>query len=738
VSLPSRQQILDFLRDNPDQNSRREIARAFNVKGVERRDLRALLNDMSDAGELDLGRRKRVQPKGHLPAVTVIDVTGETEDGETLAAPVKWDGDGPPPEILVAPDGRAHDLERGARLLARLRRLDDGRYEARTIRRLPGERRTMLGILRRGPEGGRVEPTDKRDKDVVVVARDDLADAEDGELVRVHLLPGRTREGKRGKVAERVGQAAGPKAISLIAIQTHELPVEFAREAIEEAEAAKPVALGKRTDLRDVPLVTIDGADARDFDDAVWAEREGDGWHLVVAIADVAHYVRPGSALDADAYKRGNSAYFPDRVVPMLPEALSNDLCSLRPDEDRACMAAHLYLDAKGNLEKHRFVRGLMRSRARLTYEQVQAARDGEPDGTTKPLLDDVIAPLYGAYAALAAARRARHALEIDLPERKIELDDAGNVAAVVPRRRLDSHKLIEEFMITANVAAAQALEERRMPCMYRVHDQPDAAKLEALREVLEGFGFSLPKGQVVLPKTFNHILEKTKDSPAARMVNELVLRAQSQAEYSPDNIGHFGLALTRYAHFTSPIRRYADLMVHRSLIGGFGLGEGGLAREDGKRFGPIGEHISKTERTAQAAERDASDRYLAAFLADRVGETFEGAVNGVTRFGLFVTLDDTGADGLIPIRTLGADYYRHDEHAHALIGERTGERFVLGQRVEVKLKEADPMSGSLLLELMGAEDAGPAPKAQRRRLERGAASRKPRAKKTGRKGKRK
>jgi ribonuclease R len=559
---------------------------------------------------------------------------------------------------------------------------------------------------------------------VLAIPRPDAGGAQPGELVLAEPQPGRAYGLTPARIVERLGSTDNPRAISLIAVHTHDIPTAFPPAAIAQAEAATPVTPAGRLDLRDVPLVTIDGADARDFDDAVWAEpdshadNEG-GWHLLVAIADVAHYVRPGDALDRAAYERGNSVYFPDRVVPMLPEALSNDLCSLRPKEDRACLAAQLWIDRHGRLKRHRFDRAIMRSAARLTYEQVQAARDGRADDTTGPLAEPVLKPLYGAYRVLAEARRKRGTLEIDLPERQIVIGQDGKVARIAPRARLDSHKLIEEFMILANVAAAEALEGRRQPCMYRVHDAPDPERVQALREFLETLGFSLAKGQVLKPAQFNHILEKSAGTPHARMIHELVLRSQAQAQYSPDNLGHFGLALRRYAHFTSPIRRYSDLLVHRALIGGFGLGAGGIGPEEGARFPELGEHISGTERRAVAAERDASDRYIAAFLADRVGAVFPGAISGVTRFGLFITLDETGADGLIPMRRLPDDYYEHDEARHCLIGRSSGRRFDLGGTVVVRLVEADPVTASLLFDLIEGGSEGPAGGGRRRGLSR-------------------
>jgi ribonuclease R len=506
-----------------------------------------------------------------------------------------------------------------------------------------------------------------------------------------------------------LGDVSDPRNLSLVAIFEHEIPLDFPPEAVAEAERVAVAPAGKREDLRDVPLITIDGADARDFDDAVWAEADDDpsnpgGWHLLVAIADVAWYVRPDGPLDRTAYDRGNSVYFPDRVVPMLPEVLSNGWCSLRPDEERACMVAEMWIGAEGDLRKHRFGRAMMRSAARLTYEQVQAARDGHPDDTAGPLAAPVIEPLYGAYECLLKARKKRGTLELDLAERHIVMNDDGTVRSIEPRPRLDSHRLIEEFMITANIAAAQRLEALRQPCMYRVHDQPDPVKIEALREVMETIGLRLARGQVIRPGALTALLAKAQDTPVAAMVSGLVLRAQSQAVYSPENIGHFGLALTHYAHFTSPIRRYADLLVHRALIAGLKLGEGALPADAGARFAEAGEHISATERRASAAERDATDRLTASFLQGKIGMIAQGTVNGVTRFGLFVTLDESGADGLIPISHLPDDFYIHDEGSHSLVGRRWGRRYHLGERISVRLREANPLTGGIILDLVDSD----------------------------------
>ena len=710
--MPTREQVLAFIRESPQPVGKREIARAFHLKGSDKIPLKALLKDLAAEGLLDRQAKRKIAARGTLPAVAVIEVMGLDEDGELLARPVAWESPKAPPTIYLAPDKRSRAaLAPGDRVLAKLQRVDDRTYEARTIRRIAKVERRILGIYEVGDAGGRLRPTDRRARSDYVLRPEHTAGAQPGELVLAEVRPGPPRARMREvRVLERLGPVGDARSLSLIAIHEHDLPVDFPPEAVAEAEAAKAIPLGTRTDLRALPLVTIDGADARDFDDAVWAEADTDkrnkgGWHIMVAIADVAAYVRPGSALDRSAFDRGNSAYFPDRVVPMLPEALSNGWCSLRPDEDRPCLVAEMWLDAEGSLRKHRFHRALMRSAARLTYEQVQAARDGHPDSLTEPLQQSVLAPLYGAYSALLAAREKRGTLDLDLPERRVVLAKDGTVATIEARERLDSHRLIEEFMITANVAAAERLEALHQPCMYRVHDQPDPVKIEALRQVLDSLDMRLAKGQVIRPRTLTQILHKARQSPAAHMVNMLVLRSQSQAVYSPANIGHFGLALARYAHFTSPIRRYADLLVHRALIRGLKLGKDGLPPDADGRLVEIGEHISATERRAAVAERDAVDRLTASFLQDKIGTIFAATVNGVTRFGLFVTLDDSGADGLVPMSLLPDDFYDHVEAQHALVGRRWGREFRLGERVRVRLREAEPITGGLILELIEGEE---------------------------------
>lgn len=708
--FPTREQVLEFIKESPGLVGKREIARAFKVEPARRPELKELLRSLESEGQLQKGRGRRFAQPGNLPPIAIVEVTGLDPDGEILARPSEWLAEGPPPRIYIILEQRGrHSVGPGDRLLARLRRLDRRTYEGRIIRRLQEQPQRILGVYRRVAGQGRLQPTDRRVRVEPIVADADSLGSREGELVHAELLAGKRLGLPQARVVERLGGEGDARTISLIAILDHAIPTAFSPEAMALAENAGPAALAQRVDLRKVPLVTIDGEDARDFDDAVWAEADADeknpgGWHLIVAIADVAWYVRPNDALDRCAYERGNSVYFPDRVVPMLPEALSNGWCSLKPGEDRPCMAAHLWIDGDGNLLRHRFERGLMRSVARLTYEQVQAARDGRPDDATASLVGPILSPLYGAFAALLKSRAARGVLELDVTERRVIIEN-GRVADIRPRQRLDSHRLIEEFMITANVAAAEALERLKQPCMYRVHDVPSLEKLDALRDFLETIGLGLPRGQVIRPAQFNRILERAAGGPNQQLVNETVLRSQAQAVYSPENIGHFGLALRRYAHFTSPIRRYADLLVHRALIGALGLSEGALEATH-RDFREAGEHISDTERRAVSAERDAVDRYTAAFLSDRVGARFVGRVTGVTRFGLFVTLAESGGDGLVPVSTLPDDRYDHDPARHALVGRRWGRTYRLGETLEVELVESNPMTGRLVMNLV--DTSGP------------------------------
>ena len=646
---------------------------------------------------------RRVRPAGPLPESMVVQVTGADRDGDALARPVDWEADGPPPVIVMAAERRGEPaLTPGERVLARLRPIAAGRgggprYEGRTVKRLADAPGRVIGVFRPGPGGSRIVPTDRRAKAEWVVPRGEENGAEAGEIVLATPLPSRGFGLNPARVIERLGSIGDARSISLICIHAHDIPQEFSAAALDQAARAQRVGLRRRTDLRAVPLVTIDGEDARDFDDAVFAEPDGDGFRLIVAIADVAHYVRPDTALDRAAWTRGNSVYFPDRVVPMLPENLSNGWCSLQPAEDRGCLFVEMRVGADGRKTAHRFGRGLMRSAARLTYEQAQRAR--EADDTLGGL---PIAPLYAAFHALLAARAARGALDLDLPERKVELDANGRVAAVAPRARLDSHRLVEEFMVLANVAAAEELERLHQPCMYRVHPPPSDEKLETLRSFLHPFGISLPPGNLIHPRDLDRVLRRVAGTDEAPLINEVMLRSQSQASYSPDNIGHFGLGLPRYAHFTSPIRRYADLLVHRALVRGLRLGDGGLEEDEPARFPDTAEHITATERRAAMAEREAVDRYLAAYMADKVGAVFAARISGVTRFGIFVSVAGSGASGIVPISSLlPDDFWMYDEPTQTLNGRRTCVAYRLAQEVEVRLAEASPITGGLVFQIV-------------------------------------
>lgn len=718
--FPTRDEILRYIQDNPEHASKRDVARAFGIKGDARKQLKSVIRELIDEGSLERRRGRRIGDPNKLPNVTPLEISEIDVDGELWCRPVQWESEEDAPRILLIPDKRRAGvpaLGPGDRVLARIVEKEANTYEARIIRVIGRGPDQVVGVFELVNGQGRIHPADRNGRDLWVSGADS-GGAKPGDLVQADILPARRLGLQQGRVVERIGEKGDARALSLISIHTHDLPTRFEPDSLAQANAASVPSLGKRTDLRGVPLVTIDPEDARDFDDAVWAEPDDDpanpgGWHLLVAIADVAHYVRAGTALDRDALKRGNSAYFPDRVVPMLPEALSSGVCSLRPDEDRACMAVEAWIDRDGNKRRHRFVRGLMRSAHRFTYAQAQELFENESD--TGALRERIVLPLYRAHDALTKARSARGPLALNLPERIVRLAPEGDIVSVEPRIPLRSHQLIEDFMILANVCAAETLEERTTPCMYRIHEEPDREKLAALRDFLKSMDLSLAPGQVLRPKAFNAILAKANGTPAAHLIHQVVLRAQAQAVYSPDNIGHFGLALPRYAHFTSPIRRYADLLVHRGLIAACKLGNDGLPRPDSTDWRQVGERISRAERRAMAAERDAVDRFTALYLSEQVGATFEGRVSGVSRFGLFVTLEESGADGLVPIRTLGAEFFQHDETQHALIGERSGETWRLGDLVTVKLQEADPIGGRLRLEIVSEPLAHSKPGAARK-----------------------
>tara|TARA_R110002124_G_scaffold72020_16_gene192770 strand:+ start:585 stop:2816 length:2232 start_codon:yes stop_codon:yes gene_type:complete len=705
--LPSKEDILKWVQEHPDKASKRDISKAFSITGDARTELKRMLRELRADGLIS-GSRRAFRGAGELPPVSVLRVSELDGAGDLWAEPAEWDSENDRPRILFIAKKDDPALTVGDRILCRISPVEgqDHDLEARLIRRIGSGPDLVIGIYRLGSEGGRLVPVDKKSTREYKISSRDANGAKDGELVEAEQIGPKARMGlPSARVMEVLGDPMAPRSISLIAIHQHEIPDHFPDDVIIEAEAAQLVALGDRTDLRHLPLFTIDPFDARDRDDAICAAPDEDpanvGGHIVwVAIADVAHYVRPGSKLDKEARKRGNSTYFPDRVVPMLPDALSGDLCSLHEGVDRACMAVRIKLNAKGAKLDHEFHRGLMRSPAALSYEQAQAAFEGTYDDATKPLTGP-LADLFAAYQSATIARNERQPLNLDLPERKIILSDEGKVLSVDFRARFDAHKLVEEFMVTANVCAAETLEAKKKNLLYRVHEEPTPEKLEVLRETAEAAGLDFAKGQVLKTIHLNKLLAAAEDTEDAEIINMSVLRSMTQAYYGPSNFGHFGLNLRRYAHFTSPIRRYADLIVHRALVSAHNFGDDGLSQEEEAVLQETGEWISTTERRSMLAERDTTDRYLAAFLADRVGAEFTGRVSGIAKFGLFVKLDDTGADGIIPLSQLGREYWRFNERERTLQGEESNRIIAVGMPCKVSLVDATALTGGLTLEML-------------------------------------
>ena len=733
AGLPSRKQILDFIASSDQPAGKREIARAFGLSGQEKIDLKRLLKDMADEGLIDSSPGRAFHQAGGVPKVTVLRVGQVDDSGNVFAVPEQWYADTPPPRVRIVERGRRSALGIGDRVLCRTEQKGDG-FIAHPMKKLERSAELVLGVVRRDGERFWLSPVDKRERRELFIS--DVKDAEAGDLVLCEV------SGRPPRVSARVGAVLGdpfaPRSFSLIAIHKHGLRHEFAQEAIDEAHRVSKLPLGEREDLTHLPIVAIDPEDARDHDDAIWAESDGEGgWNAIVAIADVSFYVRPGSELDREARARGNSVYFPDRVVPMLPEELSADICSLKEGQERAAMACHLKIDAQGNLKSWRFTRAKVCIAANIAYEDAQAAMDAaaeervevsspvcwmpEVEGPVpQELVEKTLKPLWACWRALFAARQKRDPLELDLPERRVMLDEKGRITSITPRDRLDAHRLVEDFMIVANVAAARALEAKKSPVMYRVHEPPSREKLVALKDYLATFGVEFALGQVIKPGTFNRIIERIGDADGREEIMEQLLRTQMQARYGSERLGHFGLALATYAHFTSPIRRYADLLVHRALVKAYKLGEGGVPPGDEERFEQIGEQISMLERRAMDAERDTVDRYVAAFLADQVGQLVECRITGVQPFGFFTTVEDLGGDGLVLAKDLGQDYFRYDEAARALVGDESGETYPVGRRLTLRLAEANPVSGSLRFELPEGSYGGSSAPARRDRVRTG------------------
>lgn len=707
--LPDRESLIGWLRDNPGESSKRDIAKAFGIKGDDRVILKAMIRELASEGVLRKEGSKLIAPGG-LPPVAAVDIFSRDKDGSLIARPVEWDEtNGAPPLITIAISKRDKTAVPGVgeRVLAKLFRNDHGEgYVARIIKKLDKRAGAILGVFRELPTGElRVEPVERKQVELTVDP-DFRNGAKDGDLVEIEAV----RVGRygiaRAKVLSVAGSLKSEKAVSLIAIHMHGIPHIFPQSVLDAAAAAKPATMHGREDWRSVPLVTIDPADAKDHDDAVYAEPDADednvgGYIITVAIADVAAYIHHGTALDREALKRGNSTYFPDRVVPMLPERISNDLCSLREGEDRPALAVRMVVSKEGKKLRHTFHRVMMRSNAKLSYPQAQAAIDGATDAKTAPILDSVLKPLWSAYGVLKRERTRREPLDLDLPERKILLNPDGTVDKIIIPDRLDAHRLIEEMMILANVATAETLEAKNQPLVYRVHDQPSLAKQESLREFLRTLNIPLAKGVALKSKDFNNILSQVRGSVNETLVNEVVLRSQSQAIYSPENLGHFGLHLRRYAHFTSPIRRYSDLIAHRALIKALGLGPDGITQAEVEALEVTAGLISTSERKSMAAERDTIDRLIANHLKDRIGDTFDGRISGVVGAGLFVTLPAYGADGFVPVSTLSDDYYHFVENSRALVAEKSGLGYRLGDKVEVRLTDVQVYAGSIRYEMV-------------------------------------
>jgi ribonuclease R len=705
--LPTRDQIMHFITTSDIPAGKREIARAFAVKGNEKIALKSLLKDMADEGLIDSAPGRAFHKMGGVPKVTVLRVI-DTDGDSVFAVPENWQAEGkPPPRLRVIERSKQSALGIGDRILARTEEKGSG-HIAHVMKKLARGEELILGVVEKQGDRFWLRPVDKRERRDTQIS--DIGDSKPGDLV----LAEKTGRAPRitARVTEIIGDPFAPKSFSMIAIHKFGIPHQFSEDLLKEAEEIAGLTLGEREDLRHLPIVAIDPADARDHDDAVWASpREGGGFDAIVAIADVSFYVRPGSALDKEAKKRGNSVYFPDQVVPMLPERLSAEECSLKAGKDRAAMACHLTIDATGRVTAWRFTRAVIRVAANIAYEDAQAAIDGTPH----PLIDSALRPLWACWALLAKARAAREPLDLDLPERRVMLDETGRIESIAVRERLDAHRLIEDFMIAANVAAAKALEAKKAPCMYRDHEPPAREKLMALKEYLETFEISFALGQVIKPATFNRLLKLVSDADHKEEVMQQVLRSQTQAYYAPSNTGHFGLSLGSYAHFTSPIRRYADLLVHRSLVGAYGLGDGKLTDDEAARMSVLGTAISQAERRAMEAERETVDRYVAAYLAKHVGDLVDTRITGVTNFGFFATVEGLGGDGLVPVSTLGHEYFRHDAATHTLTGEESGEQYKIGQRLQLRLAEANPISGALRFELPEGANHMPSPTRDRK-----------------------
>jgi len=695
--------VLDYLEKHPSHGAKRDIARGLDVPVEHKPELRRILNELEAEGALVRTAKRAFQPAEMPPPTGIVRFERLDSEGELIGRSMGRDGPFGPDIYYQGSLGKGREIAVGVgeRALCRIDKGGDGIWRARAIKKIDATPETsLIGVYRANRYGGTVEPTSRKEKNNYIIEKADAGDAKDGDLVRINARPAKGYGPRRANIVEVIGRLDDPRAASIIAMHTHGVPDEFPQAVIDDAAKAK-AAPAPREDLTRIPLITIDPEDARDHDDAVYAEPDGHGgWRVIVAIADVAAYVHTGTILDKEAYRRGNSTYFPDRVSPMLPEHLSADVCSLKEGELRETLAVEMFFNSSGVKTKHRFIRGKMRSAAKLSYRQAQDAIDARPDDKTGPLLESVLKPLWDSYWTVDKARKNRAPLDLDLPERRVRIGPDGKIASITLRERFDAHRLIEEFMIQANVCAAETLEAKRTPLVYRVHEEPSEEKVNSLSNFLPTIGHKWTKGEKITGSRFNKLLADVKDSENEHLVNEMVLRTQAQARYAHENLGHFGLNLLKYAHFTSPIRRYSDLIVHRALIRALGLGPDGVTDQDMVRLEEMAEHVTMTERRSMAAEREATDRYLAIFMADRIGAVFDARIAGVTRAGLFVRLAENGADGFIPAARLSDEYWVHDDAHAALVAQRSGLRYEMGMNVQVKLMEATPLTGGLLFSM--------------------------------------
>jgi ribonuclease R len=679
--IPSRDEISVAMERAGQPLTLEALAPRFEIHTEQhRRALEARLKAMVRDGQLIRNRAREYCLTRHLDLIT----------GTVLA---HRDGFG-----FLRPDDGSPDIYLSARAMSEL--WDSDRVAVRTNDTPRGKEGHVAEILARGKShvvglfrrergiDSVIEDGDSRAE--ILIARGESNGAKPGDIVKVEVLEHPTKRSHAvGRVVQIVGKHDQPSIETDVAMLAHGIPYEWPIDVLAEARGfPKEVpanAKDGREDLRSLPLVTIDGADARDFDDAVFAEPQGDGWRLIVAIADVAHYVQPDSPLDREARSRGTSVYFPDRVVPMLPEELSNGLCSLNPHVDRLSLACEMSVSARGEVVRSRFFDCVFRSAARLTYSEaaeiLESPRPRSPNAHLKPAL----MPLLDVYRAFDKARRGRGAIDFDLPETKIQLDERGKVKSVYAAERLVTHKLIEECMIAANVEAAKRMRKAKIPGLYRVHEAPGEDKLEELLLFLQTFGYKLSP-QKITPKEINTIIERVQGKPEEELVETVMLRSMMQARYQPANVGHFGLALGAYAHFTSPIRRYPDLLVHRALKWLNQKGGTKGYRYNLEEMQRLGEHCSRTERRADDATRDVAERLKCLYLKDHIGETFDGIIGGVVPFGLFIRLRELQADGLVHVTSLPKDYYHRDPTGTALTGEHTRESYRLADPMRVRL----------------------------------------------------